>query len=197
MSDNNVNAFVAAIDTRIAFETAEKQTACDASIALLKKARQVYLSNSFNALLATEATLSAAFINTYENVNSKFCMKAIARTADYLQFAFKAVANIKTDNARTVLETAINLHRDNLTMTRNDAYASCTSKKDKAIEVAKDREKYISRRETIVSAAKRQASMSLKALCALNILRETSTKDVYELNTENALTNMILERYAQ
>jgi hypothetical protein len=196
MTNETVNSFVAAIETRIAFETQEKATACDASIALLKKAKQVYASTQFVALLAQQ-DMSSAFINAYENVNSKFCMKAIARTADYLQFAFKAVANIKTDNARTVLETAINLHRDSLTMTRNDAYASCTSKKDKAIEVAKEREKYISRRETIVSAAKRQASMSLKALCALDILRETSTKDVYALNTDSKLTQAILERYAQ
>lgn len=188
-----INSFVAAIDARISYEN-DKSTMQADSYAMLSKASKLYNSTLIASLIVS-AELSADFINAQESADKRFCVKAIDRSTDYIKFASESASFIKTANARTVLETAINLLLIDENMTRNDANASCTSKQDKAIAIDKAREMHISRRDTIASAAKRQASMSLKALCALDILNEVQ-KDVFALNTENIVTQKILARYA-
>lgn len=192
MSNAIDNTFSIAFDARIAYEN-DKATACDASYKLLTSAKKFY-EQSLVAAFVAEVALDASFINEQETSNSRFCMKAIDRTTDYVQYALSATMTfIKTENARNVLQTAINLLSIESNMTRNDAYASCTSKQDKSFSVDKEREKHIARRDTMISAAKRQASMSLKALVALDILREVR-KDEFALNTESALTQRILAK---
>lgn len=192
---SNQNAFIAAIDSRIAFESNEKKTACASSIALLQKTR-AYFAQDAVASFASEAKLDASFIMQRENASSLFCMKAIARCIEYVQFALNGSSHIKTDNARNVLETAIALDKAKMRMTRDDAQASCTSANDKSVSVAKEKAKLVVRRDTIIEASKRQAAMSLKALVALGVIRETA-KNEYSLNRDSLLTQRILKRCAK
>lgn len=186
------NAYVAAIDARIAHEKA-RATACAASMKFLTDARAFCERENVHAFLAS-ANVDAAFFNANVNASDKFCMKAINRAMQYVQYAMSKSAILKVENARVVLETAINLHRANMQMTRADAQASCTSKADKSVSVDKDKAKYIVRRDTIVAASKRQSSMSLLALQALDIIKQVS-KDAFELNTESKLTQALLANH--
>lgn len=179
-----------AFSTRIAHE----DDACDAAIKNLSKNRSFFTQAAVvDALI--HCAVDASFINYQENVKSRFDMKAINRCEVYLQFALTKAFSFKefTANAFTVFQTACNMHDNELTMTRNDAHASCTSKKDRAITIDKDREKFIERREAIYSATKRQADMSIKSLLALNMLRETA-RDTYALNADNLLVQLIRAR---
>src|SRR5690606_33301987 len=124
----------------------------------------------------------------------KFCIKAIDRAMSYIQYAMSKSAILKVENARTVLETAINLHRAKMQMTRNDAQAACTSKNDKSVSVDKDKAKHIVRRDSIIAASKRQSSMSLLALQALDIIKQVS-RDAFELNTDSKLTQALLANH--
>lgn len=190
---NEQNTFADAIDSRVAYEQ-NKATMQKDSYDMLAKSKALF-SSTLIAALIVDAELSADFINAQESADKRFCVKAIDRSTDYLKFASESASFIKTANARTVLETAINLLAIDSNMTRDDATASCTSIKDKSVSIAKDREAFIARRDTIASAAKRQAAMSLKALCALDILHEVNANE-FALNTENVVTQRILARYA-
>lgn len=188
----NVNVYVEVCNARIAHEN-ERATACDATMKMLHKARDFLARDNVAAFLAS-ANVDASFLNQNVNASDKFCIKAIDRAMSYIQYAMSKSAILKVENARTVLETAINLHRAKMQMTRNDAQAACTSKNDKSVTIDKDKAKHIVRRDSIIAASKRQSSMSLLALQALDIIKQVS-RDAFELNTDSKLTQALLANH--
>ncbi|MBA8881690.1 hypothetical protein [Phyllobacterium myrsinacearum] len=168
----------------------EQDKACSATLAKLKK-NYAYFQQAAIAEILEENAIDAAFINKQQNATNFFDMKAIDRTTVYLQVALKSLSLDKfTDNARTVFMTACKLFDADKHMTLNDACASCTSAKDKRFAIAKDHEQYISRREQMLEAAKRQAEMSLKSLQALNMIILVS-KHTYKLNADSTIVQKL------
>lgn len=135
-----------------------------------------------------------AFFNDDENASKKVCMKMIDRSISYLQFAMSAVAFVKADRARCVLDTVVALHKKEATMTRADAEYSCTSKSDKRHAVKHANTACIKNCDNMIDAVKRQASMSLLALENLNIIERVS-KDTFKMS-DSKIAQAILARYS-
>jgi hypothetical protein len=171
--------FANAIAARISHE---RETACDASIKLLEKAQAVFTSAKF-AEFAEASKLDHSFILHNANAAKKRDMKAIARAAEYMQFAMSTIAFIKTKSAANVLLTAFNCRKAEKTFTRDHAQLSVTNTKDETVKhivsKLKNDLKQIVCSDTFVKANVRQSSMSLLALTDLNILVE-KTKNVFE-----------------
>lgn len=185
------NAYVNAIDARIAHEK-QKATACAATMKMLRSAREFCERENVAAFL-TDAKVDASFFNSNVNASDKTCVKAIDRAMSYLAYAAFDAAFLRTENARTVLATAINLHRAKMQMTRSDAQAACTAKNDKRVEIDKAKLKHIVQRATIIDASKRQSSMSLIALQCLNVIKQVS-RDAFELNADSKIAQAMLAK---
>ncbi|MBX5130790.1 hypothetical protein HJB53_30330 [Rhizobium lentis] len=183
-----VNAYAMSLSLRYDAEVKNAKSA--SSLNFISKCALVVSQKSVAEMLAA-CEVKTDFAQDSVQANSAFCMKALENCAHILEFAVNArnVDKLKS-NVEEVLRTMINFKKNSEQFAASDIEIAL----DKNIKVAKERAHLYFRRKDVFSSAKRHASMNMRALVALNLLKAVS-KDKYEVN-DNALTQAIEARFA-
>lgn len=189
MSKNaQINAYAASLNARYDAELKNEKSAT--SLAFITKCSLVVSQESvFNLLKKCE--VAENFAQDSKQANSQFCMKSLENCAHMLEFAAsrRNVDDLKS-NVEECLRTVLLFKNNNEEITLNDLKIVL----DNTVKVAKERAHLYYRRKTAFSSAARHASMNMRALVALNIVKAVS-KDKYRVN-DNDLVSMIAARFA-
>jgi hypothetical protein len=183
-----VNAYALSLSARYDTELAAKKSAN--SLNFISKCALVVSQKSVADMLAA-CEVKTDFAQDSVQANSAFCMKALENCAHMLEFAANTrnVDKLKS-NVEEVLRTLVNFKKNNEQFSASDIEIAL----DKNIKVAKERVALYYRRKDEFSSAKRHASMNMRALVALNLLKAAS-KDKYTVN-DNAIMQAIEARFA-
>lgn len=186
MSNTAVNAYALSLSARYDVELKNEKSAN--SLNFISKCALVVSQEKVAAMLAA-CEVKTDFAQDSVQANSAFCMKALENCAHMLEFAVSArdVNKLKS-NVEETLRTLVNFKRANEHFSASDIEIAL----DKNIKVAKERQHLYFRRKDVFSSAKRHASMNMRALVALNLLKAVS-KDKYSVN-DNAIMQAIEAR---
>lgn len=181
-----INAYALSLSARYDAEVKNAKSA--SSLNFISKCALVVTQEKVAAML-TECEVKTDFAQDSVQANSAFCMKALENCAHMLEFAVEArtVDKLKS-NVEETLRTLINFKKNNEQFSASDIEIAL----DKNIKVAKERQHLYFRRKDVFSSAKRHASMNMRALVALNILKAVS-KDKYVVN-DNSIVRSIEAR---
>ncbi|TDW20439.1 hypothetical protein EV128_12569 [Rhizobium azibense] len=181
-----INAYALSLSARYDAELKNEKSAN--SLNFISKCALVVSQEKVAAMLAA-CEVKTDFAQDSVQANSAFCMKALENCAHILEFAVDArnVDKLKS-NVEETLRTLINFKKNNEVFKASDIEIAL----DKNIKVAKERAHLYYRRRDVFSSAKRHASMNMRALVALNILKATS-KDCYTVN-DNEIVQKIEAR---
>ncbi|WP_276122696.1 hypothetical protein [Pararhizobium qamdonense] len=184
---NTVNAYALSLSARYDVELKNAKSAN--SLNFISKCALVVSQEKVATLLAN-CEVKTDFAQDSVQANSAFCMKALENCAHMLEFAVDArnVDKLKS-NVEETLRTLINFKKANEQFSASDIEIAL----DKNIKVAKERAHLYFRRKDVFSSAKRHASMNMRALVALNILKSAS-KDKYTVN-DNDIVKAIEARF--
>ncbi len=183
-----INEYAAQLNVRYDAEKINNKSAT--SLAFITKCSLVCSQESvFNLLKKCE--VAADFALDSKQANSQFCMKSLENFAHMLEFAVsrRNVDDLKS-NVEECLRTVLLFKQNNEEITLNDLKIVL----DNTVKVSKDRAHLYYRRKAAFSSAARHASMNMRALVALNVVKAVS-KDKYKVN-DNDIVSMIAARFA-
>jgi hypothetical protein len=181
-----LNAYALSLSARYDAELKNNKSAN--SLNFISKCALVVTQESVAKMLS-DCEVKTDFAQDSVQANSAFCMKALENCAHILEFAAerRTVDKLKS-NVEETLRTLTNFKKNNEQFSASDIEIAL----DKNIKVAKERAHLYFRRKDTFSSAKRHASMNMRALVALNLLKATS-KDKYVVN-DNAIMKAIEAR---
>jgi hypothetical protein len=188
MSNVEINAYALSLSARYDAELKNNKSAN--SLNFISKCALVVKQDAVAAMLKA-CEVKTDFAQDSVQANSAFCMKALENCAHMLEFAVNArnVDKLKS-NVEEVLRTLVNFKKNNEQFSASDIEIAL----DKNVKVAKERAHLYYRRKDHFASAKRHASMNMRALVALNLLKAVS-KDKYAVN-DNVLMQAIEARFA-
>lgn len=191
------NAFVTAIEARIAFENDKNaaNTSMQKTLADMSK----IAANDKIAEILVASNVDANFINRAERSNARFNVYAAEKVFNIA----RNLANVAALNhyTRAIIATCKALEDASLQMTHKDAVCACSQDvkhTDKTREAILRKTRYA--KHISANTASTQASSSINALQVFNVLRETrdaNNNAVFALNYENETTKKLIEAIAQ
>lgn len=174
------NAYVSAIDTRIAVAVSKNASAVN-----IKKLQ------SLKAMCANEAF---AKLLTASKIDAERLNRAIYASEKVIKFAYHAVEKTVdfasvNDNAFAAFKTAMQLHAASLEMTKADAEASIS----KDAKATKDHEAFVFQRSVILSAdtLSAQSQQVVDMLKTLRILSTSNARATSYTITRNKLADAL------
>lgn len=175
MTEVVINAYALSLSAR--YDAELKNNKSTNSLNFIAKCALVVKQDAVAEMLKT-CEVKTDFAQDSVQANSAFCMKALENCAHILEFAVdrRNVDKLKS-NVEETLRTLVNFKKANEQFSASDIEIAL----DKNIKVAKERAHLYFRRKDVFSSAKRHASMNMRALVALNLLKSVS-KDKYTVN---------------
>jgi hypothetical protein len=181
-----INAYALSLSAR--YDTELKNDKAANSLNFIAKCALVVKQQHVADMLA-RCEVKTDFAQDSVQANSAFDMKALENCAHILEYAVNMRDMSKMKSCvEEVLRTLVNFKKNNEVFCADDIKIALDNK----LKVTKERAHLYFRRKTAYSSAARHASMNMRALVALNILKSTS-KDKYTVN-DNEIMKAIEER---
>jgi hypothetical protein len=189
MTNAQINKFAASLNKR--HDEEKKNNKASASLRLIEKCTLVVSQKAVCDLLE-RCEVSADFAHDKKQADDKFDMKALENVADVLKFV---TDQAKIDELKSCVEECI---RTLVLFKKNDVanirLADFEAALDSNVKIAKEKQHLYFRRKKAFSSAKRHATMNMRALAAINAVKQLS-RDTYAIN-DNEITQKLVAAFA-